>query len=285
MSRNEDRLVAPPQEPSTQQEVSQPSQPQPTSRLSFPTPTELVDLPSEGRFYPENHPLHNKKEIEIKYLTAKEEDILTNTSFLKKGVAIDRLLKSIILDTRIDPDTLLVGDKGAILIAARNNGYGNIYEANITCPFCAEGFNHQFDLDEIKPLPGSPEEAGASITNNKTIKITLPKTKFELECKFLTGLDDKRLSQIQEKKKKHKLPETFLTDQMKLTIISINGITDGDQISKCVETLPAVDTRWFRTVYKKSTPGMDTVFSVECPACGQTQEVDMPLRAEFFWPK
>ena len=59
-------------------------------------PTEVIDLPSEGKLYPEGHPCLNGK-IEIKYMTAKEEDILTSQNLIKKGVVIDRLLNSLII--------------------------------------------------------------------------------------------------------------------------------------------------------------------------------------------
>ena len=108
----------------------------PTDTLSFVVPTEFVDLPSAGRFYPPSHPLHNKEHVEIKYMTAKEEDILTSQSLLEKGLALDRLISNLLVNKKINVDSLLVGDKSAILIAARSSGYGADYETDVGCPSC-----------------------------------------------------------------------------------------------------------------------------------------------------
>ena len=99
--------------------------------FSFVVPTEFVELPSKGRFYSENHPLHNQETIEIKQMTAREEDILTSRSLLKKGVAVERVLHSLMIDKRVDPGSLIVGDRNAIIIAARVSGYGHEYTTNI----------------------------------------------------------------------------------------------------------------------------------------------------------
>ena len=106
------------------------------SNLSFAVPTEFVELPSKGAFYPSGHPLHNQETVEIKFMTAKEEDILSSTALLKKGLALDRLMENIlVLD--IDPTDLLVCDRNAIMIAARISSYGSDYNANIVCPHCS----------------------------------------------------------------------------------------------------------------------------------------------------
>ena len=105
--------------------------------FSFVTPTEFVELPSGGKYYPEDHPLAGVDTIEIRHMTAKEEDILASTALAKKGLVLDRLLENIlVLD--IDPRSLLLGDRSAIMIAARMSGYGNVYETEVKCPFCEE---------------------------------------------------------------------------------------------------------------------------------------------------
>ena len=114
------------------------------------TSTELVDLPSEGRFYPKDHPLHNKDSVEIRYMTARDEDILTSPSLLRKGVAIDRFMESIIVTPGVEVGDLLVGDKSAIMIAARITGYGPDYSANVVCPECRTEFEHDFDVKEVR---------------------------------------------------------------------------------------------------------------------------------------
>jgi hypothetical protein len=91
--------------------------------FNFSVPTEFVDMPSKGKYYPKEHPFHNKESVEIKFMTAKEEDILTSRALLKKGIAIDRMLQSILMEN-VDVDSLLVGDKNALVVAARITGYG-----------------------------------------------------------------------------------------------------------------------------------------------------------------
>ena len=85
-------------------------------------PTETIDLPSGGKLYPQDSPLSSGK-IEIKYMTAKEEDILTSANLIKKGVVIDRLLDSIIVTEGVGIDDLILGDKNAIMVAARILAY------------------------------------------------------------------------------------------------------------------------------------------------------------------
>ena len=114
--------------------------------FSFVVPTEFVELPSKGRFYPPGHPLHNQEIIEIKQMTAKEEDILTSRTLLKKGVALDRVIRRLICDKSIDPQTLILGDKNALVIATRVSAYGNIYTTEVSCPACGHNQHHNFDF-------------------------------------------------------------------------------------------------------------------------------------------
>ena len=138
---NEDRLMGG-HKPTPSEEVPQMANP-----MDFVTPTEIVDLPSKGR-YPEGHPLHGSETVEIKHMTAKDEDILTNRSMLKKGVAIDRLLQNLLKDKSIDARSLFVGDRNAILIHARASAYGQDYKTKVQCPSCGEKSKFKFDLGD-----------------------------------------------------------------------------------------------------------------------------------------
>ena len=146
--------------------------PEQTQTLDFSTPTELVDLPSKGRFYPEGHPLHGQETVEIKFTTAKDEDILTSPSLLKKGIAIDRLIQNVILNKDINVSTLLSGDKSAIMIASRINGFGAEYKTKVTCPSCEEQSEATFDLDAlaIHYVRKSEAELNRKISNQEVIK-------------------------------------------------------------------------------------------------------------------
>ena len=127
MSRNKNRVGA--QQPDTTPPVPAVTNNEPAAApaFSFVVPTEFIELPSGGKYYGEGHPLCGETTIEIKQMTAKEEDILTSGTLLKKGVALDRVIQSLIVDKRIDPDSMLVGDRNAVIIATRVSGYGNIY--------------------------------------------------------------------------------------------------------------------------------------------------------------
>ena len=134
MSRNQDRLGG------VQQHDSSPpvqAMNENAGGFSFVIPTEFVELPTGGRYYPPGHPLHGESAIEIKQMTAKEEDMLTSRTLLKKGVALDRVIGSLIVNKAIDPDSLYVGDRNAIIVATRVSGYGNDYTTKVTCPQCA----------------------------------------------------------------------------------------------------------------------------------------------------
>lgn len=259
-----------------------------SSNFSFVTPTEFVDLPSEGRFYPEEHPLHGTESVEIRYMTAKDEDILTSQTLLKKGIAIDRLLQNIIIDKNIKVDDLLVGDKNALIVATRITGYGDDYEVNITCPTCATVSPHNVVLSELNKVTISDDllqTFDVSQTEQGTFTVNLPKSKVDVEIKLLTGRDEKNLMEMSERRKKHKLQEAVLTDQFKSFIISVNGNKDKNVVSSFVDNMPAYDSRHLRNLYANITPNVDMEQVFSCPECMNITEVNVPFTVQFFWPK
>ena len=256
--------------------------------LSFATPTEFVELPTRGRFYSQDHPLHNEETIEIRYMTAKDEDILTSRSLLKKGLAIDRLLENIIVDKKIKSQSLFVGDKNAIIIAARVTGYGEKYDTNITCPVCATTQEHSFNLNDKKAVGDNSakfQEYGISETSDHTFTVTLPRTNVAVEVRLLTGADEKTLSATAEKRRKHKLPESAMTEQFKLFIVSVNGHTDMNSVHSFIEHMPASDSRLLRSAYAAVMPNVDLTQEFACIACGYETEMEVPFTPDFFWPK
>ena len=148
-------------------------------------PSEVIDLPSEGKLYPEGHPLKDGK-IEIKYMTAKEEDILTSQNLIKKGVVIDRLLDSLILTKGVTTDDLILGDKNAVMVAARILAYGPEYVCEVTNPNNGQTLNHTFNLADcpFKELPGDVDYS------KNEFNLELPISKATLTLKFLTGIDE-----------------------------------------------------------------------------------------------
>jgi len=287
---NEERLgakqstAAPPIDNLTQPSTDTPQ----SSVLSFTAPTEFVALPSEGKFYPQDHPLHNEETVEIRYMTAKDEDILTSKALLKKGVAIDRLLQNIIIDKRVKLDDLLVGDKNAILVAARVSGYGTEYLTNVTCPNCGEVSEYKFDLSEINISSVNEEtlsDANVTLTDGGTFVYTLPKSGFEVEMRLLCGKDERTMLNIMKASKKSERPDEILTGQLKQILVSVDGISDRPVINQFVDVMPAMDARSIRNVYSLTMPNVDLTQLFECSECDQETTMEVPFGATFLWPK
>jgi len=256
------------------------------NKLDFSTPTEIVDLPSKGKFYPEGHPLHNQDTIETKYMTAKDEDILTSPTLLKKGMAIDRFLQNIILNKRINVNTLLSGDKNAVLVSSRINGFGSDYTTKVTCPACTTISENTFDLMEVQAYYGDDfEEYDISPTDYGTFIVKLPRTGYEVELRLLTSKDENELAAKMQQNKKRSAHETNLTDQMKKIIVSVNGVDELNVINQFLAHLPVFDSRYLRAAYLKVVPGLDMTQHFACQTCGFEKEVDIPLTVDFFWSK
>jgi len=265
--------------------------------LNWIVPTEMVDIPSRGDFYPKDHPLHGKDSIEIRHMTAREEDILTSRSLLKKGVALDKVIQSVIVDKSIKVDELLTGDKNAILVYTRMYAYGAEYETNVTCPSCGSHTKNEFNLethtvrhpdDEQYDDEGDPLEKVWSRTETGTFLVTLPKTKIKAELKLMTGKDEQWISGVMKKRRKSNKSgssDPSLIDQLRRTIVSLNGVKDQAKINEFLGLMPALDSRFLRSVNVKITPTLDMAQEFSCPFCGFETEMEVPFSAEFFWPK
>jgi hypothetical protein len=255
------------------------------SPLNFVTPTEFVELPSGGEGYPEDHPLYAQDVIEIRYMTAKEEDILTSTTLLKKGIAVDRFMQNIICDTNIKVDDLLIGDKNAVLIAARASGYGAEYETEVVCPNCSFKSMASFDLTSPKILKSKFDpDLGIKKTNKGTFLIQMPFTKFEVEVRLLTGKDEKYITQLNKNKTKGGFAETTMTDQYKRMIVSVQGLNSKEVIDHYVDNMPLRDSRHLRLSYRLVSPDIKISEDFECSSCQHTQELEVPFGADFLWP-
>lgn len=255
-----------------------------TAALDFTTPTEFVDLPSKGAFYPEDHPLHNADSVEIRYMTAKDEDILTSKSLLKKGLAVDRLLQNIIVDKSIKLDGLLIGDKNALVVAARITGYGSEYVTKVSCPACSTTQEYEFDLDEQEVNAGGDAE-GAVTTGVGTWDVLCPKSGVTVGLGLLTGQDEKWLLQSAQRRKKNNLPEAGATEQLKFMIKSVEGSTEKSAINKFINVMPAQDARFLRATYEQLMPNVNLNQHFECGECGFEMRMEVPFTTDFFWPK
>jgi len=255
------------------------------SLLDFVSPTDFVEIPSKGMFYAESHPLYKKEVIEIKYMTAKEEDILTSETLLRKGLAVERFLESIILDKTIDPQSLLIGDRNAILIAARISGYGDSYDTKMQCPACDTQNEISFDISN--PHMHYPDTENVSTiekNENDNFVFKLPVSKFKVECRLLTGRDEQYLVELKQNKKKKRLQDSTVTDQFKMMIASIQGVSDKSLINQFIEVMPAADARSLRKAYSAITPNVKLKDEFSCTSCSHVQELEVPFGADFFWP-
>ncbi len=284
MSRNQDRLggTSTPDDSSPPQQLAQAQ----AESFSFVVPTEFVELPSKGLFYPENHPLHNQETIEIKHMTAKEEDMLTSRALLKKGIALERVLASIIVDKRIDPHSLLVGDRNAVLIATRISGYGSEYNTKVTCPQCGTACEHVFYLHELNAKEHGRFE-GLDVRynpENQTFTTRLPRLGADVSLRLLRGQDEQNLlTQIESARKKNRAEKT-ITNQLRHIIAAVNGDSSPEVINVLVDNIPSVDSRHLRLVYKLCMPDIEMKQDFNCGECDYSQELEVPLTADFFWP-
>jgi len=240
----------------------------------FSLPTETVDLPSKGLLYPQDHPLASGK-VEMKYMTAKEEDILTNQNYINQGVVIDKLLQSLLV-TKFDYNDLFIGDKNAILIASRILGYGKDYK------FSYEGTEHTADLSllENKPIEEKTFEKGKN-----EFDFTLPHSKINITFQLVNGHLDKKIEgEIKGLKKLDKNSSTDLSTRMKHIITSVNGDSDSKNIREFVDKyLLARDAKALRDHIRDMQPDIDLKIQIEVN--GSLETIDMPLNSNFFFPE
>ena len=238
----------------------------------FKLPTETVELPSKGLLYAEDSPLA-KGEIEMKYMTAKEEDILTNRNYISNGTVIDRLLKALIVTPGINFDDILVGDKNAIMIAARILAYGKDYQITYN------GQKHNVDLTSLDNKKVNEE---LFINRSNKFAFTLPMSGNVVEFKLLTHADETKIEQeINGLKKLDKESSPEVTTRLKYIIVSINGLTELKDIREFVDNyLLAADARALREQYAKIQPDVDLKITLP----GVEEGVSLPIGLDFFWP-
>ena len=271
-----------------QRRLGQPKSPQPSSpgatapNLAFAVPTEFVELPSQGKFYPEDHPLHLQETVEIKFMTAKDEDILSSEALLKKGLALDRLLESLLVED-MDPSSLLLGDRSAILIAARISGYGDEYEVTFTCRHCFTATEIAYDLKKVTLSDDCfdqvflKRESVFYNENTQTFDVKLPSSGVTVGLSLLDGEAERFLANNDKEKAITSMLNTFVT--------KVNDNTDPKYIDDFVEDMPVRDSRHLRTLYPKLIPKASLVENFACPECLHEKEMEVPLTAEFFWPQ
>ena len=244
-------------------------------------PTEEVTLPSKGLLYPEGSPLKSGV-VKMKYMTAKEEDILTNQNYIKNGTVIDKLLQSLIVDTTKVED-LLIGDKNAILVAARILGYGQDYTFSYPNPTTGENEEVTIDLTEA-----DDKELNSSlmIEGKNEFEFELPTSKVLLTFKLLTQEDEKKIeAELKGLKKINKNSSPELTTRLKHVIQSVNGDRTQKVIRNFVDKqFLARDARAFRNYLDTIMPDIDLTFDLTFNDGAVIEDVTIPIGVNFFWP-
>jgi len=252
------------------------------SDFGLEVPIETIPLPSAGKAYPVGHVLHGKEMIEIKAMTAREEDILTSAAYLKKGTVITELIRSCIVDKRVDPNELLTGDRHALMVAIRITGYGPEYDVEVECNECNAKTQRQFNLGELplKRLEIDPVTPGTNL-----FEFRLPHTKKNVKFRFLTGRDEEEIQATAARQKKLNLQgEAIVTTNLLYSIVSIEGVEDRQKIAGFIRMMPARDSLALRNYIRDSEPGISMRQEVTCGACGHSEEVSMPIGVTFLWP-
>ncbi len=239
-------------------------------------PTETIDLPSKGKLYPEGSPLREGK-VEVKYMTAREEDILTSANLIKKGIVIDKLLNSLIVTPGVTTDDLILGDKNAIMVASRILAYGPEYTCEVTNPNTGDVSEQTFNLADC-PFKEIDENI-----NENLFEITLPVSKKKVKFGILTGKEEKQIDKDLEASKKVGAgisPE--LTTRLRYLIKEVDGDNSQSVINDTAVNMLARDSMYLREELGKVSP--DIQLRQEIEIGGEAVKVDIPMTVGFFWP-
>ena len=254
-------------------------------------PTEIIDLPSKGLLYPKNNPLSSGK-VEMKYMTAKEEDILASQNLIQKGVVLDKLFQALIVSNgegeAINYGDILTGDKDAVMVAARVLGYGKDYGVKIEDPFDSDNTQEvKVDLTEIENK--EIDEAHIQTPGLNLFEFTLPISKKLLVFKLPTHSTEKKIEKELKLKKAvagaDKSIDKTLSTRLKNMIVSIDGEEDRNKISNFVSNeFLAQDSRAFRKYVEDIMPGVKLEFLFVSDTTEMEQVIPIPINLNFFWP-
>ena len=247
-------------------------------------PSEVVSLPSKGYFYPEDSILSSGK-IEVKYMTAKEEDILTSQNLIKQGVALDKLLESLIINKDVDMSEMIIGDKNGLMVAARILGYGKDYDFSVTCPACGEVNKDTVDLTK---LPEKQIDFNKYPKGINEFSFKLPTSKREITFQMLTHKAEREIdAELKAMKKVTKSTgiDPEITTRMRKIILSVDGNSEKAYVNKFVnEEFLSKDSLAFRNHLQEMIPDIDMTYNFECSLCAQEEEMTVPMTVQFLWP-
>lgn len=253
---------------------------QSTEQRNYPFPTEIISLPSRGLCYPESSPL-SKGEITIKLMTAKEEDILTSTNLIRKGVHIDKLMESILVEPGVSPNDLLIGDKNALLVSSRVLAFGPEYEITVNDPNENEPVRVTVDLSKIQ----IKEIDVTKLNRRNEYDFVLPISKTPIKFKLLTHGDEVAIGKDVEAAEKTLKQSNEITARYRRVIVEVDGNRDMGYISNFVSNrLLAGDSKGLRKYMAEITPDLDLKFDYESPFTGEKEALRIPFGVDFFYP-
>ena len=246
----------------------------------FKVPTETIELPSQGKLYAEGSEL-SKGVVEMSYMTAKHEDILTNINLLRKGIAVETVLKSLI-QSPINYDDLIIGDRNALIISARILAYGSEYSFQYTDPQTGEQETHVFDLSTLD----HKKVDMSLLTSKNEFEFELPHTKNVVTFKILTVADDIKIQEeFDGLKKALGVEPGRITLRLKHQLTSINGEYSSKVVRDFIDGgyLLSKDALELRRYISKVTPDVNTNTTFTAKS-GEEVTMELPMGAEFFFP-
>ena len=253
--------------------------------LGFQVPVHAVPLPSAGKLYGHDSPLCDQESVDIKAMTAKEENILMSRALVRKGTVITELLKSCLIDKSVDVNSMVSGDRNAVMIAVRVTGYGEHYSPRVTCPGCDNSQDFQFDLSKLEIRELDLEKLTQVAPNTNLFKFTLPISKKVVEFKFLTGKEEEAIYSILEAKKKKGIHnDETVTTRLLHSLVSVDGETDRSYIVQFLNSMLARDSLALRTHIDENEPAVDMSQEFTCNSCGYQEVKAIPMDATFLWP-
>jgi hypothetical protein len=246
-------------------------------------PTEVIDLPSKGKLYPESNPL-SKGTVEIKYMTAREEDILASQNLIRKGVVLDKLFESVVVEKDVNVGDIFIGDKNAILLATRILGYGKDYQVEVTDPFSGEIQKTNIDLSKVQVKEVDTD----FLSNENKYEFDLPLGKKKIIFRLLTHKDEidinAEIAALQRLQKGEAVSQD-VTTRLRYMIQSVDGNEDRGFINNWVKNgLLARDSRALRKHIQEFTPDLDLKFDFTSDITGETEALDIPFGVGFFYP-
>ena len=251
------------------------------SRLSFVSPTDTVELPTKGKFYPTSNPFFGVESVEIRHMTAKEEDLLSSISADTSVNIYEKLIDGLLVEKSLKASMLCEEDKTAILIKARASGYGSEYKVKDYCYNCQNSVVMSYDLNKTSVIEPELSEASYNPEKNQ-YDLTLPKCKIPISIKSFSEEDQASLLEEKEKKDSLGIEFNYMVAFLRKIIISIVGEQDRQVINELIEVMPAADAKFLNSFYDNCRPKITTAQDVQCPSCNAISRREVPVSWAFF---